>query len=50
MGWVCNVGSLKLYSVQNGSLTDMQYGYRDLGIIVYPLAGSLGPEFILIKK
>ena len=49
MGWVYNVGFLELYSVQNGSLTDMQYGYRTfLGIIVHPFAGSLGPEFILM--
>ena len=50
VGWVCNVGSLELYSIQNGSLTDMQYGYGTLGIIVHPFAGLYwGPEFILIK-
>ena len=48
MGWVCNVGSLELYSIQNGSLTDMQYGYGTLGIIVHPFAGLYwGPEFNL---
>ena len=26
VGWACNVGSMELYSIQNGSLTDMQYG------------------------
>ena len=46
--WVCNVGSLKLYSIQNGSLTGMQYGYGTSGIIVHPFAGALGPEFILM--
>ena len=39
---------LELYSTQNGSLTDMQYGYGALGIIVHPFAGALGPEFILM--
>ena len=48
MGWVCNVGSLEPYSAQKGSLTNMQYGYRVLGIYVHPFAGSLGPEFILM--
>ena len=23
VGWICNVGSLELYSIQNGSLTGM---------------------------
>ena len=30
------------------SLTDMQYGYETLGIIVNPFAGVLNPEFILM--
>ena len=47
VGWKCDVGSLELYSIQNGSLTYMQYGYGTLGIVVYPFAGALGPEFIL---
>ena len=25
VGWICNVGSLELYSFQNGPLTGMQY-------------------------
>ena len=33
VGWVCNVGSLELYSIQNRLLTGMQYGYDTLGII-----------------
>ena len=41
-------GSLELYSIQKGSLTGMQYGYGSLGIIVYPFAGALDPEFILM--
>ena len=48
MGWVCNVSSLELYSIQNGSQTDMQYGYGTLGIIVHPFAGAWGPVFILM--
>ena len=48
MGWVCNVGSLELYSIQNGSQTDMQYGYGTLGIIVHPFAGAWDPGFILM--
>ena len=40
--WCGYVGSLELYSVQNGSVTDMQYRYRALGIIVHPFAGSFG--------
>ena len=48
MGWVCNVGSLELYSIQNWSLTDTQYGYGTLGIIVHPFACALGPEFIFM--
>ena len=39
MGWVCNVGSLELYSIQNGSPT---------GMIVHQFAGTLGREFILM--
>ena len=35
---------MELYSIQNGSLTDRQYGYGTLGIIVHPFAGALGPE------
>ena len=31
VGWACNVGSLELYSIQNGSLTDIQYRYRTSG-------------------
>ena len=37
MGWVCNIGSLELYSIQKGSLTG-----------VHPFAGVLCPEFILM--
>ena len=48
MGWVFNVGSLELFSTQNGSLTGTLYGYGTLGIIVHPFAGALGPELILI--
>ena len=48
MGWVCNDGSLELYSIQKGSLTGMQYGYGTLGISVHPFAGAMGPEFILM--
>ena len=48
MGWVCNVCFLELYSIQNGSLTDMQCGYETLDIIVHPFAGEWGPEFILM--
>ena len=47
-GWVCNVDSLEPYSIQNRSLTGMQYGYGTLGVIVHPFAGALGPEFILM--
>ena len=28
-------------------MTDMQYGYGILGIILHPFAGALGPAFIL---
>ena len=48
MGRVCNVGSLELYSIQNESLTDMQYGYGTLGMIVHPFAGAWGPDGILM--
>ena len=48
MRWVCNVGSLELYSKKNGSQTGMQYGYGTLGIRVHPFAGALGRGFILM--
>ena len=48
MEWVCNVGSLEMYSIQNGSLTDMQHGFGTLGIIVHPFPGAWGPDFILM--
>ena len=35
-----------LYSIQNGSLSGMQYGYGSFGKIVHPFAGALGPECI----
>ena len=47
-GWVCNVDSLELYNIHNGSLTGMQYEYGTLGIIVHPFSGALGPEFIFM--
>ena len=48
VGWVCNVGSLELYSIENGSLTGMQYLFGTLDIIAHPFAGALGPESILM--
>ena len=35
LGNICNVGSLELYSIQNGLMTGMQYGYANLGIIFF---------------
>ena len=48
VGWLCYVGSLELCSIQNRSLTGMQYGYGTLGIIVHPFSGALYLEFILL--
>ena len=48
VGWVCNVGSLELCSIQNESLNDTQNGYGTWGIIVHPFACALGPDFILM--
>ena len=45
---MCKVGSLELYSIQNGSLTGKQYGYGTLGISVHPFTGALAPEFTLM--
>ena len=47
VGGVCYVGSLEQYSIQNWSLTGMQYGYGTLGNIVHLLnfAGALGLKF-----
>ena len=45
-GWVCNVDSVELFSVLNGSLTGMQYEYGTLDIVGDPFAGALFPEFI----
>ena len=39
VGWVCNVGSLELYSIQNGSLTGM-----DLWVSLF----ILGPKIIFM--